>query len=500
MRFHRALAAISVLGQLSRVLASPILDTDDAQKPLLQAAGDAKFTLYEQSEDICDAGSRQWTGWVNVSDEKKLFFWFFESRDKPTEDPIVVWLNGGPGGSSLMGLFTEIGPCLTNEGNNDTFRNEHSWTNFANMLFIDQPAGVGFSSINNGTAGGPNTIKEAVVDFDKFLSVFFTEVFPQFSHLSFHVAGESFAGTYLPAFVSYISRRQQLGVPDVSQVPIQSITLVDAVIDVVGSGALGSYDHMCRFDEHGKNKIPHGYNATVCRAIEKAVPECERLNRHCIETYDREICMAAAAYCQEHIEKYLEVGVGAHNPYDDRYMCNGTTPLCGIDTYFGRYLNQPKVQEALGFGLHREWNYTPINYEMNDRWHESRDMYMPTTRELTWILDETETKVLVMNGNNDIIVNTEGQKRVYDNQPWNHQAKYRLEKFADWQWPDEKRNMNRGGEFKVVDKLGFTSIDEAGHTSPGDQKVVAAFIMECWLRDGGREACPFGFGTKEILK
>lgn len=53
-----------------------------------------RFTIREQSDNVCKAGSRQWTGHVDVGDEKKLFYWFFESRNHPLKDPVVVWLNG----------------------------------------------------------------------------------------------------------------------------------------------------------------------------------------------------------------------------------------------------------------------------------------------------------------------------------------------------------------------------------------------------------------------
>lgn len=86
--------------------------------------------------------------------------------------------------------------------------------------------------------------------------------------------------------------------------------------------------------------------------------------------------------------------------------------------------------------------------------------------------------------------NTEGQKRVYDSQPWNHQAKYRLEKFVDWEWPDKTGKLSKGGEFKAIDKLASVTIDEAGHTSPADQKEAVGFLMKCWLHQQQDERCP----------
>ncbi|KAH9905658.1 alpha/beta-hydrolase [Xylariomycetidae sp. FL2044] len=451
----------------------------DAQVPLAPNRLDAesperRFDVREQSQDVCQAGSRQWTGWIDVSEAKRLFFWFFESRGNPSTDPVVVWLQGGPAGSSLFGLFQEMGPCLTNEHHNDTVFNRHSWTNFANMLFIDN-------------VGGPDNIPEASEDFQRFLSLFFTDVFPDFDHHPLHIAGESFGGTYVPAFTESISKRQAAGVPTVSK-RIESITLVDAALDLITSGSLGAYDHMCRFDENGNNVLKLGLNHTTCREIEEVVPECESLNRRCVESYDRHICEAAFRFCNNHVESVIAAAVPPQRDmYDDRATCDATLPLCG-KLQWEEYLNLARVQAALGVD---HWNYSAVNFEQFDRWNASKEIYLPTTRELQYILDETSTRVLVVNGNNDILINTEGQKRVYDQQPWSHQAKYRLEKFADWGFPQEQasRRWKKGGEYKSVDRLSFVSVDEAGHTSPGDQREAVAFVMKCWLHPSNDLSC-----------
>lgn len=254
--------------------------------------------------------------------------------------------------------------------------------------------------MNNGSLGGPDNELEASQDFDKFLSIFFTEAFPEFSDQPFHIAGESFAGKYIPGFVDYIDKRQQLGVPGVSKTKISSIILVDAVIDVIGSGPLGQYDHMCQFDKNGQNKLELGYNQTTCREIEKAVPECQRLNSQCIETYDGNICRAAFEFCADNIERFILEGPLRRNPQDDRVECNGPMPLCGLDQ-FDIHLNSPLVQNALGL---ENFSYSVISWDINQRWEESNEIFMPSTRELRYILDETATRVLMLNGNNDIIV------------------------------------------------------------------------------------------------
>jgi carboxypeptidase C (cathepsin A) len=82
-----------------------------------------------------------------------LFFWFFESRKDPANSPLAIFIQGGPGFSSMVSVASENGPCFVNEDSNSTTLNPWSWNNEVNILYIDQPTQTGFSYdvLTNGT-------------------------------------------------------------------------------------------------------------------------------------------------------------------------------------------------------------------------------------------------------------------------------------------------------------------------------------------------------------
>jgi cathepsin A (carboxypeptidase C) len=73
-----------------------------------------------------------------------MFYWLFSSRNDISTDPLVIWLTGGPGCSSEVAIFAENGPFSVKD-DLTLLRNEHSWNNNANMLYVDQPLGTGYS-------------------------------------------------------------------------------------------------------------------------------------------------------------------------------------------------------------------------------------------------------------------------------------------------------------------------------------------------------------------
>ena len=100
------------------------------------------------SDLVVDRPCSAYTGYIDI-EARHLFFYFFESRRDPAHDDVVFWTNGGPGGSSSVGLLMELGPCRI-DGPANVTSNPYSWNAVANVFFIDQPIGVGFSYADHG--------------------------------------------------------------------------------------------------------------------------------------------------------------------------------------------------------------------------------------------------------------------------------------------------------------------------------------------------------------
>lgn len=312
-------------GSYKPTLWSPSLPSD--QRPLVNSdsytassTADGRpykagsHTVRPQDNTTCaTVGESQWTGTVDVTDERRLFFWFFDSRNDPAADPVVIWLNGGPGGSSMMGLFNEMGPCWLEPDAKVTSPNEYAWNKNASLLFIDQPAGVGFSTVAEG-APLPAGDLDGAQDFQVFLNVFFGDIFPDRARLPIHVAAESYGGHYAPTYLKHILDSRAFDSRSAFWGNITSLVLIDAVVDFVAP-SIGAYELLCSGFRGGSRDI---VTEQACEGIRLALPECERLGRSCDLSYDGHECYAMYRFCQLSIDGYyaLEVEKGKRNPYN----------------------------------------------------------------------------------------------------------------------------------------------------------------------------------------
>ncbi|XP_065316502.1 lysosomal protective protein-like isoform X1 [Gordionus sp. m RMFG-2023] len=145
----------------------------------------------------------QYSGYLNGKSFRKLHYWFVESQNNPKKDPLLLWMNGGPGCSSLDGLLSELGPFHIKDKGDTLYNNPYSWNKVANVIFLEAPAGVGFSYAEDNNYSFNDD--EVSLDNYEALKDFFQR-FPQFSENELYITGESYAGIYVPTLTVRILR------------------------------------------------------------------------------------------------------------------------------------------------------------------------------------------------------------------------------------------------------------------------------------------------------
>lgn len=128
---------------------------------------------------------------------KSLHYFFLESQSNPSTDPLLVWYSGGPGCSSMLAFAVEHGAYVVLNGEYEFSKNDFSWNKEANIIYIESPAGVGYSTCDQ--AKGDCTFDDDITADDNLVSILnWFDKFPEFKTNDFYITGESYSGIYVP--------------------------------------------------------------------------------------------------------------------------------------------------------------------------------------------------------------------------------------------------------------------------------------------------------------
>jgi len=248
---------------------------------------------------------------------------FFESRNSPETSDFLYWTNGaddpnlyqdlgvkhhtctflgGPGASSCIGLLFEVGPCrIANEGKNVTW-NPHSWNENFNILFVDQPVGVGFSYQD---ADGPKVDRswQAGEDMYAFFQLFFSR-FPEYAGANFHMVGESYGGTYVPNSAAAVYKHNKAletqPIPGLRKLNLESVILANGLSDpYIQFAAFGEW--LCE----GPYPIFDDPNDPQCRSWKRKAEICSKWTQACYIFGTRFVCGNAEKYCWNNFIVYF---------------------------------------------------------------------------------------------------------------------------------------------------------------------------------------------------
>ena len=148
----------------------------------------------------------------------QLHYWLALAEKDPANAPVVLWLNGGPGSSSILGFLQEEGPLLIN-ATGGLMDNPWGWTKYVNLMALEAPIGVGYSYCSRQKESGKpcvNTDRYTASASRAALVDFFTRKFPELAKNPFYITGESYAGVYIPTLSKEILDHTKLNLKGIA--------------------------------------------------------------------------------------------------------------------------------------------------------------------------------------------------------------------------------------------------------------------------------------------
>lgn len=261
---------------------------------------------------------------------RQLHYVLAESQNDPEKDPLIVWSNGGPGCSSMMGFLVENGPMVFEDGDDKVRVNPYAWNAKANMLYFELPYGVGYSEpkINEDLSGSDtktgNTMLEALISF--------YSKFPTLRSNSFYITGESYAGIYVPHFAKAILNYN-------STAKIFKINLVGFMINNAMANwpkeKDGRYAVDFAFDRDLVSpEIKSKFYASKCHETPKSIP-CQDIINLVNNKINSIFSTNIYGYCFKESNEDTE--------------CNGSYGLI-------KFLNRDDVRKMLNIKSNSKWN------------------------------------------------------------------------------------------------------------------------------------------------
>ncbi|KAL7621954.1 hypothetical protein AAE478_007455 [Parahypoxylon ruwenzoriense] len=532
MRLHCPWAVLAAFATLTRPVAAqfPNANPEDLNLTTIASPINPNITIsYKVPHGACTTAfesQQQYTGWVSIPGEypTNTFFWFVGARDEDAASSLTIWLNGGPGSSSMFGFFTENGPCEVVDNGTDKFTTiarEWGWDRASNMLYIDQPNQVGFSydvptngSIDlltgriyippaeqpnslppiaylNGTFSSmnpnntANTTEAAAVAIwhmlQGFLGVFPELNAPEDNILGVNIFAESYGGKYGPVFATkWQEMNAAQGNGSVSNaVPVEirlaSLGIINGCIDDLIQAPY--YPVMAVDNSYGLTAI-NSVRARAANASFYTQGGCRDLINQCraaVANQDpnnigaipdvNSICESAHNSCTENVlVPYMDSG---RSLYDIASLMPDSFP----PRQYLEYLNTPAFQTAIGTPI----NYTeasgPVAFAFSSTGDFEREAMVP---KLASLLD-AGVRVGLVYGDRDYICNWLGGEAVSlaIAAAAANTSSYATSFPAAGYAPVIVNDTYIGGVVRQFGNLSFSRVYQSGHFVPAYQPATA---------------------------
>ena len=414
--------------------------------------------------------SKMYSGYMNVARNKYNFYIFAECEENPKKCPLVFWTNGGPACSGLLGFFEENGP-FTPISSSKLKYNPYTWIKYANMVFMEQPAGTGFSIAETKKANTADD-KSAAKDNLSFI-IEFLEAYPEFKEHDIYLASESYGGHYIPTWTDEILKYNKSANKDL-KIKLKGYIIGNPYVNYTS----GWDDQVQTY--WGHQKIP----------------------KHLWDDYKRRGCPNASKkvwqkkQCQALSYKITDA-VGKINPYAMDYpLCindqqnrliqttmfkNKKTKKSSynpcIDKYTQKFLRKKSVQKKLHVKTKKiKWRACSdtVKYSMKDQWFSTVEIIDSHMGKLT----PKDFRILIMSGTDDSICATVGT------QTWINALKnIKLTKDSWVQYFVDKEPSGYIQKHVGKDdrKFDFVTVEFAGHEIPEYRPKEALHVFKKWI-------------------
>ncbi|XP_068312961.1 serine carboxypeptidase-like 45 [Pyrus communis] len=405
---------------------------------------------------------QQYAGYVTVDEKqgRSLFYYFVEAQTDPASKPLVLWLNGGPGCSSVGGAFIAHGPFQPS--GDILLKNDFSWNREANMLYLESPAGVGFSYSANKSFYGFVNDDITARDNLEFLRRWFHE-FPEYKNRDLFITGQSYAGHYVPQLAQLIIQSKlkfNLKAVAIGNPLLEFNTDANSPAEywwshgLISDATFENLTSVCNSSEIFRQEVIRG--GPLSPACDAVANQFEReVPGHLINQYDvtLDVCLSSVEAQSSQLRKTVKIDV-----------CIGDEIVT--------YLNRPDVQEALHARV-TNWTFCSnggvLEYDMKD--HEIP--MLPVLGDLV----KSGIRVLIYSGDQDSIIPLTSTRTLVNGLAKDlglqTNVPYRV-------WVQEKQVA--GWTQVYGDTLSYATIRGAGHEAPISQPERSLLLFTSFLR------------------
>ncbi|RKP37085.1 Alpha/Beta hydrolase protein, partial [Dimargaris cristalligena] len=362
---------------------------------------------------------------VTESGEGGIFFWLMYNTTlipdiRAPHNPhkkLVVWFNGGPGCTSLDGVFLENGPYQFT-GTPDNIQivpRDWSFTQQAVMLYVDQPLGTGFSYAPEEEYS--THYADLTYRVFRFLTGFYA-LFPELDPFDIYLAGESQAGVYIPYIAQDMLRRSDAKV-DGHTFALKGLMIGNGWLD-----PLPQYRAVLDM-ARAQNLHPPAAEAAIQSHLDT-----------CVSDYSHSPPRIISHQCEAYINEFIKLAAPepgkCYNNFDYRKV--DTYPECGMNWppqihTFTAYFRLPAVWKALHVDGRTWSDWSECNNAVGTRLENSPDR--PSIEILPNLL--TRLPVLLVHGDKDLLCNYMGAEKMISQLTWGGQQGFMQGGLQTWQ-------------------------------------------------------------------